>query len=72
MATHSSILAWRSPWTEEPGELQSMGLQRVRHTFYTHTHTHICVYSHPPTLLRKNFHPTGKLFYICVCVCVCL
>ena len=30
MATHSSILAWRIPWTEEPGELQSMGLQRVR------------------------------------------
>ena len=30
MATHSSILAWRIPWTEEPGGLQSMGLQRVR------------------------------------------
>ena len=31
MATHFSILAWRIPWTEEPGELQSMGLQRVGH-----------------------------------------
>ena len=31
MATHSSILAWRIPWTEEPGRLQSKGLQRVRH-----------------------------------------
>ena len=31
MATHSSILAWEIPWTEEPGRLQSMGLQRVRH-----------------------------------------
>ena len=31
MATHFSILAWRIPWTEEPGSLQSMGLQRVRH-----------------------------------------
>ena len=30
-ATHSSILAWRIPWTEEPGQLQSMGSQRVRH-----------------------------------------
>ena len=30
MATHSSILAWRIPWTGEPGGLQSMGLQRVR------------------------------------------
>ena len=29
--THSSILAWRIPWTEKPGELQSMGSQRVRH-----------------------------------------
>ena len=31
MATHSSILAWKIPWTEEPGGLQSMGLQRVGH-----------------------------------------
>ena len=30
-ATHSSILAWRIPWTEEPGELQSTGSQRVGH-----------------------------------------
>ena len=43
MATHSSILAGKIPWTEEPGRLQSMGLQRVRHnwaTAHTHTHTH--------------------------------
>ena len=31
MATHSSILAWKIPWTEEPGRLQPMGLQGVRH-----------------------------------------
>ena len=31
MATHSSILAWEVPWTEEPGGLQSLGLQRVGH-----------------------------------------
>ena len=31
MATHSNILAWRISWTEEPSNLQSMGLQRVRH-----------------------------------------
>ena len=31
MATHSGILAWRIPWTEEPGRLQSMGLHKVRH-----------------------------------------
>ena len=31
MATHSNILAWRNPWTEEPGRLQFMGSQRVEH-----------------------------------------
>ena len=31
VATHSSILAWRMPWTEEPGGLQSIGLQKVGH-----------------------------------------
>ena len=31
MATHSSILAWKIPWTEEPGRVQSVGLQRVGH-----------------------------------------
>ena len=31
MAAHCSILAWRIPWTEEPGRLQSMGSQRIRH-----------------------------------------
>ena len=37
MATHSSILDWRIPWTEEPGELQSMGLWRVGHNLVTKT-----------------------------------
>ena len=35
MATHSSILAWEIPWTEEPSGLQSMGSQRVRHDLVT-------------------------------------
>ena len=39
MAIHSSILAWRTPRTEEPGGLQSMGLQRVRHDWAANTHT---------------------------------
>ena len=39
MATHSSIIAWKSPWTEEPGELQPMGSQRVRHDWATNTTT---------------------------------
>ena len=37
MATHSGIVAWRIPWTEEPGGVQSMGSQRVRHNWATNT-----------------------------------
>ena len=45
MATHSTILAWRIPWTEEPGGLQSTGSQRVGHDWVTLLHfTH---FSHP-------------------------
>ena len=39
MAIYSGILAWRIPWTEEPGELQSMGLKRVGHDRVTNTFT---------------------------------
>ena len=39
MATHSSILAQRIPWTEEPGGLQSMGLQRVGHNRSDFSHS---------------------------------
>ena len=52
MVTHSSILAWRIPWTEEPGGLQSIGSQRVGHDWvHTHTHTHI-----RHNLFYVNFH----------------
>ena len=40
ISTHSSVLAWKIPWTEEPGGLQSIGLQRVSHDWVTNTHTH--------------------------------
>ena len=40
MATFSSILAWRIPWTEEPGGLQSAGSQRVRHDWSDSARTH--------------------------------
>ena len=41
MATHSSILAWEIPWTEEPDRLQSMGSQRLRYECVTdHAHVH--------------------------------
>ena len=39
MATHSSILAWKIPWTEEPGGLQPVGSQRVRHDLVTKQQT---------------------------------
>ena len=38
MATHFSIIAWRIPWTEEPGRLQSMGLQRVGYDLHFYFH----------------------------------
>ena len=37
MATHSNVLAWRNPWTEEPGKLQSLGSQRIGHDLVTIT-----------------------------------
>ena len=43
MATHSSILAWKIPWTEEPGRLQSLGSQRIEHDRAC-THTDIYIY----------------------------
>ena len=54
IATHSSILAWRIPWTEEPGGLQSMGLQRVGYGFSFS----ICVSSHPE-LTSNLLKPIG-------------
>ena len=50
MAAHSSILAWKIPWTEKPGGLQSMGSYRVGHdwaTAHTRTHTHTHTHTHP-------------------------
>ena len=43
MANYSSILAWEIPWTEEPGGLQSMGSQRVRHDWATNTHAQVLI-----------------------------
>ena len=49
MATHSSILAWKILWTEEPSGLQSMELQRVGHDqAYACTHTHTHTHTHTP------------------------
>ena len=75
MATHSSILAWRIPGTEEPNRLQSMGLQRVRHYWVTNTFTSLSRW-----ITLTEFQMLSK-FYLSVrvlqrrsnreCVCVC-
>ena len=52
MATHSSILAWEVPWTEEPGGLQFMGLQRVGHDLVTESRTHNTI---PVKATMNNF-----------------
>ena len=52
MATHSSILAWRIPWTEKPDGLQSIGLQRVRHEYGDLARTH--------HLLFLTFHSSSN------------
>ena len=66
MATHSSILAWRIPWTEKPGRLQSMGSKRVRQDGATNT-------------VQANFYSTfldlmwyGWEIWLCMCGWVCL
>ena len=58
MATCSSILAWRIPWTEKAGRLQSIGSQRVRHelaTGHTHAHTHWEVIFLVHAFIETNF-----------------
>ena len=44
MATHSSILAWRIPWTDGPGRVESMGLQRIGHDWVTNTFTSLSMF----------------------------
>ena len=74
MATHSSILAWRILWTEEPGGLQSIALQRVRHgwsnlahrpTMYRIYFTHSSLY-----LLIPPYPHSQLLFVLCICASV--
>ena len=67
MSTHSSILAWEIPWTEEPGGLQFMGLQRVGHNgawacFYFLTSLVAQMVKHLPTMQDTGFDPwVGKI-----------
>ena len=54
MATHSSILVWKIPWTEEPGRLQSMGLQRVEHNWVTNIFSFTSTLYIPSNLLHAH------------------
>ena len=57
MATHSSILAWKIPWTEEPGRLRSMGSQRVGHNWSDRAQTYPSIYLY-------------TYIYVCNCIYV--
>ena len=54
IATHSSILAWKLSWMEEPGGLQSIGSQRVRHNFATSLHLDSTRQIYPVFILKKS------------------
>ena len=59
MVTHSSVLAWEIPWTEEPGGLQSMGSQRVGHDLATKQQQqqgYYCLKRHVVLLLSRMCH----------------
>ena len=58
MATHSTVLAWTVPWTEEPGELQSTTERLILSLAHTHTHTH------------THTHRVHCILLKCVCVYV--
>ena len=65
MATHSSILAWEIPWTEEPGGLQSMGSERVRGNWVTeHTHSWFTVESYCLVTKLKKKPKGGDAFMV--------
>ena len=65
MATHSSILAWGISWTEEPGRLQSMGLQRVGHNCSVNSHTHrISLCTIFWLFLQRNIKVPRKLVWV--------
>ena len=56
MTTCSGILAWKIPWTQLPGGLQTLGFQRVRHSLATeHAHMHACPFCVCQTMLQAFF-----------------
>ena len=63
MATHSSVLAWRIPWTEEPVELQSMGLQELDVTEQLHRHHEVMWMRSLALCLGPSKCPEGSYSY---------
>ena len=71
MAPHASILAWEIPWTEEPGGLQSMGSQTVRHDQVTNTLTFVHSEVKTTIKLMNMPSPHGSYLYLCFLVMIC-
>ena len=76
MATHYSILAWKIPWTEEPGGLQSMGSRRVRHSWEANSFTSFFKHIKKKKLLEVScftvsywFLPYINMNQLQVCIC---
>ena len=70
MATHSTILAWKIPWIEEPGRLQSMGWQRVRHNLAIKHHQQISIFYclaeiFVPSFTARKLAQRSSLISIC-------
>ena len=63
MATHSSILAWRIPWTEEPGRIQFIGYQRVGHEWVTFSSSHVWMWELD---YKENWAPKNWCFWTVV------
>ena len=63
MATHSSILAWRIPWTEEPGRIQFIGYQRVGHDWVTFSSSHVWMWELD---YKENWAPKNWCFWTVV------
>ena len=73
MATHSSILAWKIPWTEKPGRLQSMASQRWDTTDHVHAcaHTWACTHTHTQLLKTIKTFVLSTLWTVCTWISVC-
>ena len=60
MAIHSSTIAWKIPWTEEPGRLQSMGSKRVRHDRVTSLHFTLAIWTFVSKMISLHFNMLSR------------